>query len=67
MAPPAGVVGFPRVRAGRGVDTARFYEALLADHGTYVGRATGSSSTTATSGSATAGPTEPSCGAGSAA
>jgi aspartate/methionine/tyrosine aminotransferase len=35
--PRAGVVCFPRVRAERSFDADRFYDALLADHGTYVG------------------------------
>jgi aspartate/methionine/tyrosine aminotransferase len=35
--PRAGVVCFPRVRAERPFDADRFYESLLAEHGTYVG------------------------------
>lgn len=35
--PRAGVVGFLRFRPGVEVDVDRFYESLLADHGTYVG------------------------------
>jgi aspartate/methionine/tyrosine aminotransferase len=35
--PRAGVVGFVRFRAEVDVDVDRFYESLLADHGTYVG------------------------------
>jgi aspartate/methionine/tyrosine aminotransferase len=35
--PSGGVVGLVRFGAGVRVDTARFYEVLLADHGTYVG------------------------------
>ena len=35
--PAAGVVGFVRVRAEHPLDPDRFYETLLADHGTYVG------------------------------
>jgi aspartate/methionine/tyrosine aminotransferase len=35
--PQAGVVCFPRVRPERPFDPDRFYESLLAEHGTYVG------------------------------
>jgi aspartate/methionine/tyrosine aminotransferase len=35
--PAAGVVGFVRVRTEHPLDPDRFYETLLADHGTYVG------------------------------
>jgi aspartate/methionine/tyrosine aminotransferase len=35
--PSAGVVGMPRLREPEGVDLDRFYEDLLAEHGTYVG------------------------------
>ena len=35
--PAAGVVGFPRARPAVELDPDRFYEALLGDHGTYVG------------------------------
>ena len=35
--PKAGVVGMPRFRDPESVDIDRFYETLLADHGTYVG------------------------------
>ncbi len=35
--PAAGVVGFVRVRAEHALDADRFYDALLAEHGTYVG------------------------------
>ena len=35
--PRAGVVCMPRFRAGIDVDVDRFYDALLAEHGTYVG------------------------------
>jgi aspartate/methionine/tyrosine aminotransferase len=35
--PNAGVVGFVRVRAEHELDADRFYDTLLADHGTYVG------------------------------
>ena len=35
--PRAGVVGFVRFREGVAVDVDRFYESLLAEHGTYVG------------------------------
>ncbi|MFL5846244.1 MAG: pyridoxal phosphate-dependent aminotransferase [Solirubrobacteraceae bacterium] len=35
--PRAGVVGFVRFRDGVDVDVDRFYEALLGEHGTYVG------------------------------
>lgn len=35
--PAGGAVGLVRFRPGWTVDTARFYERLLADHGTYVG------------------------------
>jgi aspartate/methionine/tyrosine aminotransferase len=35
--PAAGVVGFVRVRAEHSFDADRFYDSLLADHGTYVG------------------------------
>ncbi len=35
--PQAGVVGMPRLREPDAHDIDRFYEALLADHGTYVG------------------------------
>lgn len=35
--PRAGVVGMPRLRDPEAVDVDRFYETLLADHGTYVG------------------------------
>jgi aspartate/methionine/tyrosine aminotransferase len=37
VAPRGGVVGLVRVRPDLEIDTGRFYEALLADHGTYVG------------------------------
>ncbi len=37
IAPRAGVTGMPRFRAPDRVDTDRFYEVLLADHGTHVG------------------------------
>jgi DNA-binding transcriptional MocR family regulator len=35
--PAAGVVGFVRVRTDREFDADRFYDTLLAEHGTYVG------------------------------
>ena len=35
--PAAGVVGFPRPRPGVDLDPDRFYQSLLAEHGTYVG------------------------------
>ncbi len=35
--PSGGVVGLVRFRDGIEIDTTRFYERLLADHGTYVG------------------------------
>ena len=35
--PSGGVVGLVRFRAEVDIDTARFYDVLLADHGTYVG------------------------------
>jgi aspartate/methionine/tyrosine aminotransferase len=35
--PQAGVVCFPRVRAEHSFDADRFYDSLLAEHGTYVG------------------------------
>jgi aspartate/methionine/tyrosine aminotransferase len=35
--PSGGVVGLVRFRAGVEVDTVRFYDVLLRDHGTYVG------------------------------
>jgi aspartate/methionine/tyrosine aminotransferase len=35
--PDGGVVCFPRIRAGAGVDTERFYRVLFEDHGTIVG------------------------------
>jgi DNA-binding transcriptional MocR family regulator len=35
--PAGGVVGFVRFRAEIEIDTKRFYAALLAEHGTYVG------------------------------
>lgn len=35
--PAGGVVGLVRARPGVALDTSRFYEVLLADHGTYVG------------------------------
>ena len=35
--PRAGVTGMPRFREPGGIDIDRFYESLLADHGTYVG------------------------------
>ena len=35
--PRAGVVCFPRVRADHAFDAERFYDSLLAEHGTYVG------------------------------
>jgi aspartate/methionine/tyrosine aminotransferase len=35
--PAAGVVGFVRVRGEHDFDADRFYDSLLADHGTYVG------------------------------
>jgi len=37
VAPAGGVVGFPRIKAGVPVDLDRFYHALTADFGTYVG------------------------------
>lgn len=55
--PPAGgVVGLVRFKDSVTVDAPEFHRVLLAQHGTYVGRATGSSSTTAISASASAGP-----------
>ncbi|MFN8630526.1 MAG: pyridoxal phosphate-dependent aminotransferase [Chloroflexota bacterium] len=35
--PRGGVVGFPRIRSGAGVDTDAFYRSLFDDHGTIVG------------------------------
>jgi aspartate/methionine/tyrosine aminotransferase len=35
--PRGGVVGFPRIRAGSGVDTDAFYRSLFDEHGTIVG------------------------------
>jgi aspartate/methionine/tyrosine aminotransferase len=37
VAPQAGVVCFPRVRAEHALDPDRFYDLLLREHGTYVG------------------------------
>lgn len=37
VAPRGGVVGFPRIRPGSGVDTDAFYRSLFEDHGTIVG------------------------------
>jgi aspartate/methionine/tyrosine aminotransferase len=37
VAPSGGVVGLVRFRSGIEVDTERFYDGLLAEHGTYVG------------------------------
>jgi len=37
IAPSGGVIGLVRFRSDIAVDTTRFYEVLLSEHGTYVG------------------------------